>query len=95
MIIFLGSSWYHPFFQTLKPNCLPSSTSNFAGKIGTAVGTWNTWKKNSEVKNDKFYRVKMKILDNSTDLIIYAGESREEVCYTDTGGGLFLKIGER
>ena len=37
----------------------------------------------------------MKILDNSTDLIIYAGESREELCYSDTGGGLFLKIGER
>ena len=79
--------------QTLKPNCLPSSTSNFAGKIGTAVGTWNTLNKESKV--EKFYRVKMKILDNSTDLIIYAGESREEVCYTDTGGGLFLKIGER
>ena len=87
--------------QTLKPNCLPSSTSNFAGKIGTAVGTWharNTYVAETgteEAENDKFYRVKMKILDNSTDLIIYAGESREEVCYTDHGGGLFLKIGER
>ena len=94
MIISLGSSWYHPFFQILKPNCLPSSTSNFAGKIGTAVGTGHSYNTN-EAENDKFYRVKMKILDNSTDLIIYAGESREELCYTDRGGGLFLKIGER